>query len=886
MRRAGRRRIPVMMLAAALCLGIPLLFRTNPAKAEGANGRITMSVTYGLDNQARYGRYFNLSVTLENEGPGFEGTLSAVFATGEPDTLEYELAVELEASGRMEYTIPVAAYTEITDITVTLEADGEEAAGCRIVPDILNYGENCVIGVIASDGTYDYLEYMGGKVFRLNEQSLPENLYGYDLFDLIILDGIDASLIADEARTALIQWTLRGGTLVFGTGAYGLDSYEGFGEAFGEASVLETGGISLDYELDDAEKLARLCSAITAFEDSRTDQLISMKAILADSLYQGGTGAPADSGEEEEDDGLAKVLYGNYIPASVLADREIHELMVIAPYVPANRIRYEGSSGILEQDGMPLLYRKDCGQGTVVIAAIELGTGGRMRIEENLVWYAQAAVLKDQLSGQRKSRLSSELYGSTADYWLYDSAAYVDDSKMPQSGRYALVLGCYVLLIGLVLYLVLKKKDRCIHLWWIIPAGAVVVTLIVYAMGGATRIDGAYVSYVNLIQYDSEDQAQGNVYFSVLTPSSRTERVLLSSDAEVVEVRRGTFPNYYNTGLAYEEEWDFYPDSTTYHNRTVLQGDLTELTLSMYPAFTRAYYTSAYQTPGGEGLLDGAQSAGPVLTAEGLSGSVTNRTVYDLTDVVFLGSQFLSYVGELTSGQSAALEAEQTVFLGTMDLLSMNEIMDGISQGSGAASGEDAIRRYTLLQYFLERHVYRTDQSWLIGFTEEAGSGNVLRDALREENISGLTMIALPVEVNYTQDDREYVPVIDPYMEILDGEYDNTYYYRSLDSDILTVEYHFPQEDEITSVLYTSIMNPEYSTETMNGFTGEIYVLNRITGRYDLAFSDDTPGRLNNVEVYLDESNTLTVQYRKDPAYASRYMTLPYLSYEKEASHD
>ena len=53
MRRAGGRRIPVIILAAVLVLGFPLLFGPDAAGAQEADGRSTMSVTYGYYNQAR-----------------------------------------------------------------------------------------------------------------------------------------------------------------------------------------------------------------------------------------------------------------------------------------------------------------------------------------------------------------------------------------------------------------------------------------------------------------------------------------------------------------------------------------------------------------------------------------------------------------------------------------------------------------------------------------------------------------------------------------------------------------------------------------------------------------------------------------------------------------
>ena len=100
-----------------------------------------------------------------------------------------------------------------------------------------------------------------------------------------ILDNMLSSLITEEAKTALIQWTLWGGTLLFGTGSYGLASYEGFREAFGEASIAETKELVLDYGLTAEKESTQLCSAITAFEDfMASEEICAITSGLASKI--------------------------------------------------------------------------------------------------------------------------------------------------------------------------------------------------------------------------------------------------------------------------------------------------------------------------------------------------------------------------------------------------------------------------------------------------------------------------------------------------------------------------------------------------------------------------------------------------------------------------
>ena len=907
------------MIAAVLCLSGG--FRAERTGAQAAGAMIAVTSSYGIGNQGRYGRCLPVYTVLTNYGSAFEGTLTVSISTGGEDAIITEHSVRLDAESSEEYMISLGAYTKLGEITIEVaDSEGTVISGDAITPDIWNYGNNYVIGVWAAEGNYDYLEYLGGKVIYLEEETLPEESCAYELLDMLILDGVNSNELDERKAEAIVDFVYAGGTLVFGTGANELEAYEGFAEAFGEAECRGVSEESRDHGLNRSEVKEELCTAIIDFEEERESTITEILAIAESSIRQskadgnlaenfdvisaadsaggyveyqvqnkatqseGLNDSMEDAGESDDGQYSEQVLYDNYIAASALAGRDV-ETLAAEPILQATaEIIYEGASQIACRDGHPMLYRKECGDGTVLLWTTGLNAEEGVDTSENLFWYAQARLLKQHINEARREKVESEMYGTALDYRLVDTVGYLDESRIPRIGRYAAVLCVYVLVVGPILYLLLRKKDRSIHIWWLVPLTAVVFTVIVYAMGSTTRISRPYVDYINVLQYDKSGLGRGSVYFSVTVPSSEEETLVLKQGTELIEIRNGDIPNYY-IGYGYFSDEKEYPVTQTYQNTVIYDEESTAVNLKMYPAFTRAYYRADYKAEkvDTDGQTQELSDDTVRISKEGPTGTVYNHTEFNLTDVLFIGDQFLCDIGDLESGASAEILAEKTEFLATRDMLWENPVTERLSEEAEENPGGYEAKKLNLFQYFLEQQVYREGQSWLIGFTEELGDENPLSGSISEQSGDGITMVTIPAAVSYTQDGIEYVPLMDAYMNVLEGSYDNSYFYRFLDEELLRVEYRLPEEDEVTSILYTGIMNPKYSKDSFRGFEGDVYFLNRITGRYDLVFEKNEPGAVTNPEAYLDEDNVLVVEFRRSYVYANRYMTLPYLSYEKEA---
>lgn len=892
-RKIGAVLLPIIIawiISAAAALAV-----TDRGNAAAAGGGVTMSVTYGFYNQARYGRCFNLYVSVTSHKAAVDGILKAVFHTGETDTIEYETPASAETGERKTYAIPVAAYTTVDRIDVTLlDQAGKTVVECTVTPDILNYGRNMLIGVISDRaGEYGYLEYLGGQVIYLNQESLPADVYGYDMLDMVIIDQFDSANLKASDRSVLTEWARRGGTLVFGTGENALASYEEFQDEFGTAEISARYDSEIGFESDGTER-EQICTIIMEFEEIRKNQIIGMNSMNHYTTDSNGYSTvvteigSAGSGQKEEDDGSEQILFGNYIAASMLGEKDLESFTAEPLQRTAVKLNLSGYQAVAGLKGGPSLYKKSVGDGTVLISGISLAVSEEETDSENLVIYALGSQIKENLDEARENKLQQELYGSGGvDYRVTSSVDLVDESKVPRVGKYAVLLTGYVILIGPVLYLFLRKRDKSIHIWWILPAGAVLFTLVVYAMGSKTRISEPYVSYVDMVEYDENGKAQGTVYFNVTVPSSRRVNVSVNSDTPLVEIRRGRTPDYYTGQDLSMRGTREYPTTQQYNNTVIESGGGAELTLDMYPAFTKAVYMSQYSTETGSKLLEGRENENKnsvTVTAEGLTGTVTNNTRYGLTDAMFVGEQFLYNVGSMESGESRQLDGLQSVFMATKNLVDSNPILDDVSESKEKRPSNQAIRKSQLIRYFLENHGYKDGQSWLVGFSSEVGEQNPLEGYLAAKGGTGMTVVALPVEISGRNGETEFVSDMDGYMDIVEGNYDDSYHYRYLGSDELTVDYDFPETEKITSVIYTGIRNPEYSDEFDTGYKGSVYFYNWQTAQYELAFADNIPGRVTGLSSYLNGENTLRVKYKTgNTPYSSTYMTLPYLSYEKEA---
>ncbi|ABO49889.1 hypothetical protein Dred_1355 [Desulforamulus reducens MI-1] len=167
-----------------------------------------------------------------------------------------------------------------------------------------------------------------------------------------------------------------------------------------------------------------------------------------------------------------------------------------------------------------LIAARDFGKGRVIFSGIPLEN---LTSESNRVWsliFGRAdspskADTKMQMTWDKRSLDNNLLHAST----------YLPQIKTPPVPQVALAWVVYVLVIGPVLYLVLKRYDRRDCMWWIIPTCAMITTGAVYFMSPAQKIHAPISQTLSVLEILDNERAELNATASFISPYGGTLRV-------------------------------------------------------------------------------------------------------------------------------------------------------------------------------------------------------------------------------------------------------------------------------------------------------------------------------------------------------------------------
>lgn len=173
--------------------------------------------------------------------------------------------------------------------------------------------------------------------------------------------------------------------------------------------------------------------------------------------------------------------------------------------------------------GRPLLVAKKVGKGTILWSALDLESPPLLNAANAESFWQKLFLLKPvEKASTIDKRLTSQLLNTISQ----DSLA----SALSPGKVFLLLLG-YIILVGPVNWLVLRKIDRREWAWFVIPAVALLLTAGSFVYGRLGRGSDAIVYQVNLIDKFSANQAYVESYCGILVPSTRN--LTLSSDASL-----------------------------------------------------------------------------------------------------------------------------------------------------------------------------------------------------------------------------------------------------------------------------------------------------------------------------------------------------------------
>ncbi|BCJ93358.1 hypothetical protein acsn021_09270 [Anaerocolumna cellulosilytica] len=848
---------------------------TGDIKVSGS--RKSMSIEYGYDQYVKYGRYISVSATIDSEeDDSFQGWFE-VISPKEGQNTVYRREVKLAKQSETKATIYMPVIDDSGYIQVKLlNKDESTILEKKIKVKLGNYEKLVYVGVLSDNPTdLKYLESLGNRVFYLNKDTLPQNYLGLDLLDVLVINEFDTGKLADEQIEAILKWTKQGGSLVFGTGVHGSKTLKAFKTELhlkGSEKVAES-AVNLCDRLGGIKELKQV---ILDLEESRRMFLDNVKSRNDMLAFYGDESIEIDYSIFDK---WTKNKVNNL--REEIVDKHIYDIAFANDY-----------ETVLSQENLNLLIKHPYEYGNIQLFTFDLG----LKNTEVTTGLTVITAIRNNLSYTKQNQLENEYYGSDNNYGIYSNVSRGYTDKVPMAGGYIIVLVIYIILVGPIAYLVLKKLDKRSLAWGIIPALAVVFTVFIFIMGSKTRIDEPYAGYVKLLNFNKGNTAEENLYFSLTAPFNTAYSIILDKKYKVTEMS-GNSPAIYNYGR--KVEVDFANTVST-----IQYGfEHTELKIQNNPAFTPVYYQSenTFNVPN-------KLSTEISYTGEELKGTIDNGFDFDISNAFLVSDGYIVALGELKKGEKVVLADKQHLFLNAKDDLYSEEILRKLSGKQETQKNLTAKENNIagILTYLIENNqIWEANQSYLFGFANDKGdqisegdttvkaykeqdftllTDNILTEIQSQITTYGMTVLKFAIDVNYANGDKSFVSSLDPYIVMEEGHYDKYNQARYLTSNDMNIEYHLPENEKVTSFEFLQNRNQENRNDYLKNFEGVVYFKNIKTNNFDEVYRSGTSSSVTDVDKYLTKDNTITVRYSTDMSLKGYQIVLPHISYWKEGT--
>lgn len=840
-------------------LGILYILCTFLVTQAAESTNINISVKYGFDQHAKYGRYLPVHVDITNDGEEFSGYVQAYASkAGGNVAYEKEVTVNKQETLGVSFTIPVVDNSGYLNVVIR-NKKGEAVLQRQYILNFGNYDKSMYVGVLSENSTaLEYLTLYGSKVFWLEESMIPTDSLGLDLLDVLVINQFHTDKLNQNQLTAINEWVSAGGTLVLGTGEYQGEVLQGFGKEFNITALNHNQSTNFSYGTDE-NGLKELKSKIQDYEES--------KRIFIENLKS--------QNQMLESYGL-NTIHTNELEQNLWTKERFDQLKV--EDLTKEVVDLEIGEGICVKkiNETTLLSIKNHGLGRIEIFHFDLS----LSKEYEATGLSILTAIRTNISDVKKSQLDNELYGAYMDSGMANYIRQLSNQAKPSILNYALVLSIYIILLGPILYFVLKKIDKSNWYFKMIPILSLIFMIAIYLMGGDTRIDKPFMEYVQVSEYEEGDTLKNKMYLSITGNNNRDFRVSLSDDYNVRELSQ-------NTPYIYEYQILKNLDALSYKSSILYKDGETDIKLTGLPAFSPVSFQLTRQESG-KNLISSNLSN----ISNGLEGVVANHFDFGIDHAILLSGGYVVGVGSIEANQEVDLEGKYSMFLNVRDELYQEEVIKNLIQPEELLSKAESDRITGMIESLMEEEIGKLDMgSYLVGVKvdkeNDLETGNTLADNIEKDfeksyDVYSTKVVKIPIEVNYTKGTQTFMPSIDPYLVSNDSFYNKYYQARYLNSPEVTLTYHFPESEKISKFSYLRNQNGENVSEYLSKFTGTIEFLNIKTGAYDQVFLSGYDQNIYNAEDYLTDENVLTVKYSTNMSLKSFNIILPHISYWKE----
>lgn len=507
----------------------------------------------------------------------------------------------------------------------------------------------------------------------------------------------------------------------------------------------------------------------------------------------------------------------------------------------------EGSLPVLTENNAVLAAKKKVGSGEVIQTTFSLGDqplasmdgyGALLAKVMNIQSISQQGMMRqgqsplDQISYELRN--INELFPS-----FEVSVSYM-----------LIVIILYILIIGPILYFILKKADKREHAWWIIPSISVVLSIVLFIVGAKDRIVQPQVQQSAFYKVNEDNSVNGYYVESILT--NRSGDFVVNADQNTTAVALRNYNNFTGTMGPLHE--------SSYVKENASGSTLTLRDLSYWSVQSFGGKTSAQNI--------GKMDIDITLKNEKLTGTVKNNFPFALKDVTLISGVKEVKLGDIEANGTLQVNKELKT-----TVLQKPSIFNNYNYSYPSKKDEVDPMRIERMKTLALPLVEKDNQPILTAWTDQAVVGVELETSA---NMSPITMLVQPfkgkVELTgpFTMKRNNFSYSVEPlsangYYEKIEEELNKWYLSEGLYEVTMTMPDQFM--DAVESLNELTISNKDVSRMQLSIWNNETNIYEPLVDTKQV-FTDK-------VSTYFNQDGELRIEIKYGPDPSGEQTKLP-----------
>ncbi|MBS6183886.1 MAG: hypothetical protein E7E64_00695 [Clostridium celatum] len=300
-----------------------------------------------------------------------------------------------------------------------------------------------------------------------------------------------------------------------------------------------------------------------------------------------------------------------------------------------SQITLEDSTVTVNSDENKLVYSLDRGAGKILITAFDLGL-------EPFISSDDAAIMLQDILRETFDKIYADNYQggyNSRNYEISNILGSIPVENTVSTLTLVIVLGVYAILVGIVIYIILKKMKKRDLTWVLIPVTSIVFTVMIYLLGSKMKIKDIIVNSTNIISVDEDGRGQINSYIGIASKNKENIKIENEEDLKM---------QYISDDYYYYGDTDY--NAKTLRVKTTYTNDNSYFTVSNSDVAS----VNKFEVSGKEIVMPKLENTLKIKDGN-LEGTIKNNLDADIQRLVIVSGKSVWDLGQVAKGEEISI---------------------------------------------------------------------------------------------------------------------------------------------------------------------------------------------------------------------------------------